>query len=49
MDVNIFAAFQTKEDLGGNPVTMKIIAKRKGKDEGETNDLSMAPCSSKVR
>ncbi|KAF8385951.1 hypothetical protein PRIPAC_75093, partial [Pristionchus pacificus] len=40
--------FQTKEDLGGNPVTMKIIAKRKGRDEGETSDLSMAPCSSKM-
>ncbi|GMT03522.1 hypothetical protein PENTCL1PPCAC_25696, partial [Pristionchus entomophagus] len=41
-------AFQTKEDLGDNPVTQKIIAKRKGREAEEAVELSMVPCSSKM-
>ncbi|GMT34144.1 hypothetical protein PFISCL1PPCAC_25441, partial [Pristionchus fissidentatus] len=43
-------AFQTKEDVNDNPVTLKIIAKRKrenGKAEEEF-DRSIVPCSSKM-
>ncbi|GMR33273.1 hypothetical protein PMAYCL1PPCAC_03468, partial [Pristionchus mayeri] len=43
-------AFQTKEDVGGNPVTLRILAKRKGKEpvETETTEQSTVPCSSKM-